>query len=248
MSGTEEQVEKILRDPVWADFSPATQRLRTYVILLSSISLVVGLYDLRIADGSTIIGLRLEGLDDHLARRVLFVTLAYSAIHFVWSAWDSFAEWRLRITGTRTAYTTASFYASSDADYPSDPRQSTLSNWWADRASMIGSVDQRLENIERALESLKENCAEISDANERTALENIKGTIQQIENRHTELRNAVKAMNETLVSNRLAVSLRRFDSWQEYFLRSQNLRWIIIELGLPALLSGTAIAVLWHAL
>ena len=248
MSGTETQVEKILREPVWADLSSATQRLRTYVILLSSISLVIGLYDLRIADGSTILGLRLEGLDDHLARRVLIVTLAYLAIHFVWSAWDSFAEWRLRITGSRTAYTTASFYASPDADYPSDPRQSTLSNWWADRASMIGNVDQRLDNIEHALHAVKEKVAEISDANEKTMIDNIKGMVHQIENRHTELRNTIEAMNETLLSNRLDVSLKRFDSWQGHFLRSQNLRWITIELGLPTLLSITALAVLWHAL
>jgi hypothetical protein len=98
-------VEKVLREPVTAHFDGQAWKIRTNLIVASSIALVMGLADLRVAGESTFVGLRFEGLNDVVIRSTLAAVIVYLLAHFLWASWDSFLEWRLRITGTplRTA-------------------------------------------------------------------------------------------------------------------------------------------------
>jgi len=241
------RVEKILREPVFCELPAATQRIRTYLFLVASIGLVVGLYDLRIGPESSILGLRFDGLSDALIRNLLVTVIVYLLAHFVWAAWDSLLEWFLRLTGARTAYVTTAMYASEEADYPADPRQSTLANWWSERTSAIGRIDEKLDTITKGIEDIKSAVANVPDNDERTVLGNIKGMVEDLGHRHRELRDSVKSTNDTLNSSRLTVSLRRFERWHQYFIRSQNLRWLIFDFGLPVLIAAFAILVLANA-
>ena len=78
-------------------------------------------------------GFSLSGLTDQLVRRGLAIWIMHLLAHFAWMAWEGLAEWRLRLTGTRVIAVTVGTFASEEADYPTDPRHSTLANWSPDR-------------------------------------------------------------------------------------------------------------------
>lgn len=59
------------------------------------------------------------------------------------------------------------------------------------------------------------------------------------------LRRSIEEAQKTFSAARIPVSLERFNKWFEFFLRSQNLRWLIIDVFVPLFLSVYAILLLW---
>lgn len=240
-------VEKVLGDPAFAEFSPNTWKIRTYLIIASVISIAVVFADLHIDPGSTVLGLKFHGLSDTVLTNGLFGVTLYLLLHFLWSAVDTLLEWRLRITGTKVAFATTGIFASEHADYPRDPRQSTLYNWWKDEATKIGDLTAKLSEIETQLAEwdarLKARFTEGPDAmnivNASASINSTREAVVKLERSMTETRDAISAV-------RVPVSLRRFDRWFQLFLRSQNLRWLIIEFRAPILVGIYALVLLWN--
>jgi hypothetical protein len=136
-------------------------------------------------------------------------------------------------------------FSSEDADYPRDPRQSTLYNWWIAEAQRIGNLADHIPNFSARLteweKTMKERFATGADAmnivnatnilaEARTGLEALQRSLTQTENVFT--------------SQRIPASLRRFDDWFGFFLRTQNLRWLVIELSMPLVVAVYALALL----
>src|SRR5262249_16960966 len=111
-------VERVLKEPVAAEFSEQAWKIRTNLTLISGVSVVTCLAKLSITPDSSVLGLRFHGLNDIVIKFTLAAVVAYLLVHFVWVALDAFMEWRLRITGTKLAFQTGSLAASEHADYP----------------------------------------------------------------------------------------------------------------------------------
>ena len=230
-------VEKILKEPVAAQFSDQAWRIRTNLIIASTIGLVMGLADLRIHPDSSILGLRFTGLSDTVIRVTLAGIIAYLLFHFLWVAWDGFLEWRLRITGTRATFQTGSLLAPDHADFPVDPRQSTLYNWWTHQHGSIGNLGKLADEMqatcgrwESDLEKLK---AEHVHSPDWQNMGNIIRTLVESREQAAKLARNVEANTKAMTDARIPTSLRRFDSWFQLFLRSQNLRWLVVEFVAP---------------
>lgn len=133
-------VEKNLKEPVALQFSDQVWKIRANLIVASAIALVVGVANLQISPESSFLGIRFSGLNDILIRTNLGAIVLYLLVHFLWTGWDSFLEWRLRVTGTRSAFQTGSMWSPEHVDHPVDPRQSTLYNWWTMQQSAIGNL------------------------------------------------------------------------------------------------------------
>ncbi len=69
-------------------------------------------------------------------------------------------------------------------------------------------------------------------------------SLSHIRNEVADLRSKVKEVNKTLDANRVPASLERFDSWFKVFLKSQNIRWLLIEFLLPISLGIWAVYLL----
>ncbi len=69
-------------------------------------------------------------------------------------------------------------------------------------------------------------------------------SVSQVRERVTELTRALENTSKTIASQRIPVSLERFDQWFKLLLQSQNLRWLLIDFLLPVALGVTALAVL----
>lgn len=247
MSTDQAKVEKILGEPFATDFSDYVRRLRNGLVTLSAVTIVLLLGGLQLSSDSTFLGLKFDGLSNSLVLRVILLLNAYMFLHFLWCGLDHFQEWWLRLTGTRVAYVTTGRIASEVADYPNDPRQSTLYNWWKEEAKKISSLQEPLENIRKKL-----------DAWEATVKENLEGknpnvvnacmSINQVSSEIQKLSRSIEQTGKTIESQRIPVSLKRFDGHYQFYLRSQTLRWLVFELGFPLALGSYALFLLSSSL
>lgn len=251
--GTIKAVEKVLKEPVAAEFGEQAWRIRTNLTIVSAISVVMSLADLRIAPDSSVLGLKFAGLNDGVIRVTLATIVAYFLFHFLWVAWDAFLEWRLRVTGTRSAFQTGSMAGSDHADYPGDPRQSTLYNWWVRQQTSIGNLDAEVS-------ALRATCKEWQDEliAERNRMgteadkhvpgyQNVTKVAHQLGEAFaqiTSLQRIVGLHLKAKTDPRIPVSLKRFDDWFQIFLRSQNLRWFVVELTAPIVFAVYALYLL----
>lgn len=230
-------VEKILKEPVAAEFSEQAWRIRANLIVTSAIGFVMAVADLRINPDSSFLGLKVFGLSDLVIRATLAAVLIYLLFHFIWVAWDAFLEWRLRVTGTRSAFQTGSFFSDKNADYPVDPRQSTLYNWWSMQHSAIGNLGKLAGELKSTCASWEADLKAIqanspSDPQSLNLNNAIRGLAQANEQAATIARK-VEANTNAITSPRIPTSLKRFDGWFQLFLRSQNLRWLVVEFVAP---------------
>ncbi len=234
-------VEKVLKEPVAAQFSEQAWKVRTNLFIASFIAMVMGVAKIRIAADSTFLGLKFMGLTDSVIRFTLAAVIVYLLIHFLWTAWDSFLEWRLRITGTRSAFRTGSFYEPDHVDHPVDPRQSTLYNWWTQQHHAIARVGEVVEELQAKLKAWENDINAIRQGKSdpySTNLNNVIGGLSQIHVQYADLARAIKANTEAITDDRIPTSLKRFDDWFRLFLKSQNLRWLLIEFCAPVAIAG----------
>jgi hypothetical protein len=244
-SDTIEAVEKVLGDPAFLELTENAWKIRTNLIFTSVISIAVVFGDLHLEPDSQIMGLKFKGLSDMILTNGLIALVAYLLFHFLWASVDALLEWRLRITGTRVAFVTTARLASEHGDYPSDPRQSTLYNWWKDEARKIGNFGAKVQDMDNRLSDweseMKAKFSQGADAmNIANAIRPVVGLREELAKFTREL----KASVASIEGARVPVSLRRFDSWFGLFLRSQNLRWLLIEFLAPVLVGGYALFLL----
>lgn len=240
-----EEVAKVLGEPAFAEFPENVWKIRTNLIVTSVITIAVVFGDLHIEPDSQIFGLKFKGLSDTLLTDGLIAVVIYLLVHFLWASMDSLLEWRLRVTGTRVAFVTTARIASEYADYPSDARQSTLYNWWKDQAREFGDITEQLVKLEARLQEwetqLKSKFTEGADAmNITSAVVPIEKVCEDI----MRLRSEIASASAAVASARIPFSLARFDAWFALFLRSQNLRWLLIDFLAPVLVGFYAICLL----
>jgi hypothetical protein len=231
-----------LGEPVFIEFSENAFKIRKNLMIASVISIVVVLADLQINSDSSILGLKFVRLSDEILTRGLIAVTLYLLLHFVWSSFDGFVEWRLRLTGTRVVFQTAAFVSSSDGDYPTDPRQSTLYNWWKyeRRSFQDSSLLKKMESLSSKIVQFETRLKDPTQP-----LQDPHNTLSNLQVLVSQLKDAVESAAKNLNSDRIVVSLNRFDSWFKLFLRSQNLRWLVIEFLFPVLLGCYALLLLF---
>lgn len=231
---TAEAVEKVLGEPIATEFSDKAWKIRTNLITAAAIAVALTLADLHIAQGSTILGLQFLGLSDVVIRNGLVGLIAYLLIHFCWVSWDSFLEWRLRVTGTRRGFVTGMMWESEHTDIPKDPRQSTLYNWWKQAAPGIRNLSALAQQLEDTCKKWEADLqARFAGTGDWTNISNLMQLLVETRGHAEQIKRGTDAAAKALASPRIAVSLSRFDAWFQIFLRSQNLRWLLIDFVAP---------------
>lgn len=239
-----EEAEQVLGKPFAAAMSDATEKIRRNLLVVSAITIAIVILGVRVAQANTLLGISFEGLTADALKKGLLAVNTYMLVHFMWCMWDELQEWRLRVSGTRSAYVTGATFGSTHADYPVEPRQSTLHNWWRSAATRFAATDEAIKRLDGAVERLlateevKRNSGPIQPESNAAVL------LQQIKSDIATLLNEVTQTKAVLTSQRVNVSLRRFDNAYQLFLRSQNLRWLVVEAGFPFLFGLTSLGIL----
>lgn len=245
-------VEKALGEPFGLQYTEDVLKTRRNLLIAGGIGIFFWWAGLRLESPSSdiqavsiILGMSVKGVTHEAFLWGLLITTSYLLIHFLWASGDCINEFRLRVTGTRTAYQTGALLGSEDADYPSDPRQSTLYHWWLQRsrtkASIPNSFQEASERINHAASALEELARKHNDPSSKN-LNNAIRAAGDINVRLTELKNSIEKMEKLLHSERIPVSLKRFDAAFRWHAISQNARWLTLEFGFPTLIGLLGIA------
>ena len=240
-----EAVELALGRPVGAELSENAAKVRRNLLVASFISIFLALGRVSLDPGSTILGFKFLGLNDELIRTGLSIVTAYLLIHFLWYVYEALLEWRLRVTGTRLAFVTTAKVASEHGDYPNDPRQSTLYSWWNYQARRIENISKRASAIDESMKVWEERLRTLYE--ERGKESNLHAIINIVSETRTaiiDLKRSVDHAQETLAAPRIPASLRRFDRWFGLFLRSENIRWLLVDALVPVLAGVSALVLL----
>lgn len=237
------EVEEVLGAPINPELSEYAQKLRRNLLAFGSVYVFCWLTGVKLDPTSAFFGIKLIGLNEQQFSLGTMIINAYLFVHFGWYAWEAVLEWRVRITGTRVAFQTSSTYgAPSAGDYPRDPRQSTLYNWWLRLAkaidpnrSAINDFEERIKRVEAELKGLNKNALNVDSSSLLSSLAPLPDGLRQI-------RAYMERIDDALKSGRIEESLKRYDEWFKLMLRSQNLRMISIDIALPLFIGITATA------
>jgi hypothetical protein len=247
---TVEKVRKLLGAPVLMDFTENVRKIRAQLIVFSSIAIAVVWMGVSIKPETPVFGIPFNGLT---ANKILFglvLVVAYQLVHFAWAAWDSFNEWRVRRTGSRAITPEPGLPRIHEIDYPADPRQSTLYNWWLNYSAGMVNAEKKLDEIHDEFKEMHDEYIKltveekmawsqsVTMPRDSTALLHELGLIQR----------SIQTAQKLVMSKRLEVSLERFDQTFKHFVKSQNLRWILLELSLPLVLGLFALGSLAYGL
>lgn len=226
---------KIMGEPAILRLDDELAKTRTRLLVLSTLSIGIVVFDLHIKEGSSLLGLQIANLTDNTVRIGLAIVTAYLLVHFLWGAWDGLREWRLRLTGTRHTADTLGGYGgmNSDGDLPADPRHSTLYNWWKEHA-------EERSDIHYAFLALAEEVRLHRPSSVRPD-----GHVDQTVGKLNEVRRVLGQFKETILdSPRTTEALKRYDAWHLSLVRSENLRWIIFDFAVPVIIGLGALALL----
>jgi hypothetical protein len=239
-----EAAEQILGKPFAAAMSDATEKIRRNLMVASCLTIAIVILGVRVSQTNTLLGISFDGLTADTLKKGLLAVNTYMLIHFLWCMFDELQEWRLRVTGTRSAYITGGTFGGDDADYPSEPRQSTLHNWWLRAATRFPRTEEAISRLDGSLERLLETEEVKRNSGQIQPVSNAGVLLQQIKSDMGTLLAELNQTKAVLASPRVSVSLERFDKAYELFLRSQNLRWVVVEAGFPMLLGAASLGLL----
>lgn len=239
-------VDKALGEPYMPEFGEDALKVRRNLLVVSLISIAGTLGGVTIDPKYPIFGFQFQHLTVGVLTAAIALTIVYLVVHFGWYVVDGIAGWRIRVTGTRVAFITAGTWASDDLDYPSDPRQSTLYNWWKLKRVAIGNLSNRLPTIETSLADLRSRLEKMqAPPNVVENSSNVLESLNAVQRAFVEFKHAIEAANTNDTSPRVTASLRRFDRWFAFWLRSQNLRWLLIDVSAPLFFGLTALVLLY---
>ena len=216
-------VQRTLGEPVFIYFTQETIHSRRNLILLSFIALIYSCSGAEIGDFHPL-GIQFREFDATYIDLFFIGAVIYSLVHFLWLSLDALQEWRIRLTGTKTAFITVARPADKRGDYPSDPRQSSLMTWWTTQAEDISDFEPLATTLEENLKAPQDLTSEkqlSSDSLQKQAID---------------LKSAIDKLIETLQSERIPESLGRFERWYKMFSYSQLLRFVLLGWGFPVLL------------
>lgn len=242
---TREEMAKVLGEPVGFDISETAAKLRRNLMLVSMLVMVLIVGQIEPGADFSVFGVKLTGVTPFKLMVGLSIVLAYTFFHFVWCCYEIYSEWSIRITGTKLSFVTGAKLGATGADYPNNPKQSTLYTWWLQEARSMTAYSELLNRVD---ESIHEFSSHIEQLQKRdmTSAGSVSQSIQRMSNTLEQVRHSLASAESVITSTRVPESLSRFDRRFRLLLKSQNLRTAIIEVGIPVFLSLAAAGYLFR--
>ena len=228
--------ETVLGKPILEEFSDDTLRIRRNLLIISSICLIYKVNGLQISPDSAFLGIKFLNFDSEKIDLTLSAFIFYHFIHFLWNSLIYLQLWRLRVTGmAELSPQTGSRFSSSLGDYPSNPRNSTLYRWWHESSSAFSNMRIQVENLKDTTRELGKKIAAYPDPHDN------KLRLLSFESHLNELKKSLEKTQEALTSERIPVSLSRYDQWFKLYQWNQLTKWFIVDWLLPIALGALAL-------
>ena len=204
-----DQLDKIFGAPVIFSYDEETLKTKKTLLIISIIGIVASFFGVSISTDSSLFGVKFYNLSQSLLVGAILVLNVFFWIKFIWMSFEYFLEWRLRVTGSgKSAVPKGGVLGSDLIDYATEPKQSTLYNWWLKHAKYFReSSSDPYEAINQIKEILKTDGWSSSSGM----------LVELIKKTETHLNNIDKVFGD----GRLEYSLKRFDRAFFYLLKSK---------------------------
>lgn len=243
---SKESVLEALGSPVLASFPEELRLTKRNLLFVSAVVILVKMSGMKIGqENVSLLGLSFSNPGQLWLDMMLFGTIAYLFVQFIWQTTDYAMQTRLRITGTKLSWVTVGKSAYNGADYPEDPQQSSLYYWWRDEARKIGSLKAATDEVHRAAKAAL-HAAKPFNPPSTDHLVHMLRPVDELARVSSALQKQLEATEKALSSERIPISLERFDKWFWSFQSSQVWRALLLDITLPtfmAMASLTAIAI-----
>ena len=196
------KIEKVLKEPVFIQFTDETINIRRNLIITSFVTLIYKLSDLITTFTPLGITIDKNSSSSNDLDTIFCCIVVYHFIHFFWQSWDTLKESAIRATGTRLFHITTGEFADNRADYTNNPRQSSLLNWFL---GLLNTLDYNIKDIKK-INYEKASSAEIS---------------LELQNVNNNISNLYKLLIE---EKNIDIRLKRFEKYFTIFSLSQILR------------------------
>ncbi|OCL81614.1 hypothetical protein AAW30_01830 [Arcobacter porcinus] len=248
-------IEKIMKEPVFIENSESAKKSRNVLLSLSTITIFLIYFNLSIKDDSSILGLKFNGLNENSIYIALFVIIIFNLINFFWNSYNTYNEWEIRQTGMKnfnSDFTIDFMYTDNgNSSYlsPVEPRNSTLYYWWACQSSKIQDTEKLLKELSDINNKIYDNL-QLIESNQRKKIfihENVSYTALLFQKNMESISNIEKnfeIIKSALATKNIETNLYKFDKRFKTFLYSQNLKWILLDLLFPFILSIVSIILL----
>lgn len=208
----QDKLKKLMSHPVFLTHDSNAKIIRAQLFFIASAAIFLTNTNIEIGKQSSILGIKLDGLTTDHVFQIALILIAYQLIHFCWASWESLCEWRIRQTALETAGWGGSGLSIKAENQNEKVRQTTL------YAYLVDIIDLDIRKV-------------------RSIMEDEQGITQESINGLT---NSLNNIQESINSERVRVSIVRFDKWYKMFYKAQNIRWLLLEFMLPVLLGLTA--------
>ncbi|WP_122243075.1 hypothetical protein [Pseudomonas syringae] len=243
-NSSREEVAKILGEPTGFDISDTASKLRRNLLLVSVVILILILGDIQAGPDLSVFGVKLIGLTPFKLMVGLATVLTYNLVHYLWYCYELYSEWAVRLTGTKLSFVTGGRMGSVSADYPNNPKQSTLYHWWLQQARTMPRYEELIEKVQTAILLFDGHVEELQRA-DGTSAGTVSASIQSMKATMEQVRHSLASTESVIASARIPESLSRFDNRFKLLLKSQNLRVLIIEVVVPIVLAVISIGFLF---
>lgn len=231
-----------LGSPVLASFPDELRLTKRNLLFVSAVVIFIKMSGMKIGEESvSLLGLSFSNPGQLWLDLMLLGTILYLSVQFAWQTIDYATQTRLRITGTKLSWVTGAKYGGDGADYPDDPAQSSLYYWWSSEALKIGNLRTTTDAIYDATKATM-NAAKDFNVQSSGHLTHIMGSADRLHDVSTRLLEQLNVTEKALSSERIPISLERFDRWFWNFERSQVWRAILLDIVLPALMAAGALS------
>ncbi|WP_223513463.1 hypothetical protein [Pseudomonas sp. GL-R-26] len=237
---TQNELEKALGEPVGFDISDVASKIRRNLLLASMVVLVLILGGIEPSSEVSIFGVALKGVTSFKLMVGLALVLCYNLCHYLWYCYELYSEWSVRVTGTKLAFVTGAKLGATGADYPDDPKQSTLYTWWLQEARSMTAYSDLLRRVEKSIEGLNGHVEHLEKV-DGTVGGTVSRSIQEVSSSLQQIKHSLASTEDVIANTRIPFSLERFDKRFELLLKSQNARVLLIEVALPIALSLVSI-------
>lgn len=239
---SKESVLEALGSPVLASFPEELRLTKRNLLFVSAVVFFVKMSGMKIGqENVSLLGLSFSNPGQIWLDVMLLGTIVYLFVQFIWQTGDYAMQTRLRITGTKLSWVTVGKSAYNGADYPEDPQQSTLYYWWREEARKIGNLREATDqahNAAKAVLQVAKPLYPIPVEHLTIILRPVNDLTQAVLGLKEQLNTAEKALS----SERIPISLERFDRWFWGFKKSQIWRTLFLDIALPTLMAMASLA------
>lgn len=95
--GIHELTANLIKNPVAIEFNEFTNKVRNNLLIVSVLSIVICMNNIQISSDSSILGLKLIGLNIELIKKIFFWLITYFLIHFILLSIDTYSSWTMKL-------------------------------------------------------------------------------------------------------------------------------------------------------